>query len=270
MRPASFRHARHVQAVSAAKPRGRRPSFGERRSNPVKSMTVLPGRTETFRVMTWHGLSGPRCGYGTPLRCPAACCSTEALRTWEAGDAEAGHRARIRSKINKHGLRSRKLFNNPADQEMTALYLERCLKCGLTREELRFGRPVIGIARTGGVLSPCSRHRLELTGRIRDGARGADALFGLAGRPRPIRRNPAELRRGSLGAGLAERAGSSSGLWAISTSSAGSPRTAIRPRGISWLPRAWRSTAFCPCASQPIFASSRPRKFHAIWVQALQ
>ncbi len=69
----------------------------------------------------------------------------------------------------KKELRSQKWFNNPADPEMTALYLERYLNYGLTREELQSGKPIIGIAQTGSDLSPCNRHHLELTKRVRDG-----------------------------------------------------------------------------------------------------
>ncbi|MEP3630083.1 MAG: IlvD/Edd family dehydratase [Hyphomicrobiales bacterium] len=66
-------------------------------------------------------------------------------------------------------LRSRAWFNDPSDPEMTALYLERYLNYGLTREELQSGKPIIGIAQTGSDLSPCNRHHIELTKRIRDG-----------------------------------------------------------------------------------------------------
>ena len=51
---------------------------------------------------------------------------------------------------------------------MTAQYLERFLNYGLTREELQSGRPIIGIAQTGGDLVPCNRHHLALAGRVRD------------------------------------------------------------------------------------------------------
>ena len=70
---------------------------------------------------------------------------------------------------NPKDLRSRAWFNDPSDPEMTALYLERYLNYGLTREELQSGKPIIGIAQTGSDLSPCNRHHLELTKRIRDG-----------------------------------------------------------------------------------------------------
>ena len=52
---------------------------------------------------------------------------------------------------------------------MTALYLERYINYGLTWEELRSGKPIIGIAQTGSDLSPCNRHHIELTKRVRDG-----------------------------------------------------------------------------------------------------
>jgi dihydroxy-acid dehydratase len=69
----------------------------------------------------------------------------------------------------KPQLRSQKWFNNPDNQEMTALYLERYLNYGLTRAELQSGKPIIGIAQTGSDLSPCNRHHIELTKRVRDG-----------------------------------------------------------------------------------------------------
>lgn len=52
---------------------------------------------------------------------------------------------------------------------MTALYLEKYINYGLTWEELRSEKPIIGIAQTGSDLSPCNRHHLELTKRVRDG-----------------------------------------------------------------------------------------------------
>lgn len=74
-----------------------------------------------------------------------------------------------KSKIGTENLRSRKWFMNPDNLEMTALYLERYLNYGLTREELQSGKPIIGIAQTGSDLSPCNRHHIELTKRVRDG-----------------------------------------------------------------------------------------------------
>ena len=66
-------------------------------------------------------------------------------------------------------LRSQNWFNNPDNPEMTALYLERYLNYGLTREELQSGKPIIAIAQTGSDLSPCNRHHVELSKRVRDG-----------------------------------------------------------------------------------------------------
>jgi dihydroxy-acid dehydratase len=54
---------------------------------------------------------------------------------------------------------------------MTALYLERYMNWGITREELQAGKPIIGIAQTGSDLSPCNRHHLELAHRVREGIR---------------------------------------------------------------------------------------------------
>ena len=73
-------------------------------------------------------------------------------------------------------LRSREWFDNPDNPDMTALYLERYLNYGLTREELQSGKPIIGIAQTGSDLSPCNRHHLELAKRVREGIREAGGI----------------------------------------------------------------------------------------------
>jgi len=73
------------------------------------------------------------------------------------------------TKIAVDDLRSRKWFMNKDNPEMTALYLERYLNYGLTRDELQSGKPIIAIAQTGSDLSPCNRHHIELTKRVRDG-----------------------------------------------------------------------------------------------------
>ena len=59
---------------------------------------------------------------------------------------------------------------------MTALYIERYLNYGLTRKELQSGKPIIGIAQIGSDLSPCNRHFLELSERIRAGIRDAGGI----------------------------------------------------------------------------------------------
>ena len=73
-------------------------------------------------------------------------------------------------------LRSRAWFDNPENPDMTALYLERYLNYGLTREELQSGKPIIGIAQTGSDLSPCNRHHLVLAERLREGIREAGGI----------------------------------------------------------------------------------------------
>src|SRR3954464_11618648 len=59
---------------------------------------------------------------------------------------------------------------------MTALYIERYLNYGLTREELQSGKPIIGIAQTGSDLSPCNRHHIVLAERVREGIREAGGI----------------------------------------------------------------------------------------------
>ena len=80
----------------------------------------------------------------------------------------------------KHGtmvkLRSQLWFNNPDDPDMTALYIERYMNWGITREELQSGKPIIGIAQSGSDLSPCNRQHLVLAQRIREGIREAGGI----------------------------------------------------------------------------------------------
>jgi len=73
-------------------------------------------------------------------------------------------------------LRSQLWFDNPDNPGMTALYLERYLNFGLTRQELTSGKPIIGIAQSGSDLSPCNRHHLELAKRVREGIRDAGGI----------------------------------------------------------------------------------------------
>jgi dihydroxy-acid dehydratase len=80
------------------------------------------------------------------------------------------------SNASKPRLRSQLWFDNPDNPGMTALYLERYLNFGLTREELTCGKPIIGIAQSGSDLSPCNRHHLELAKRVRDGIHDAGGL----------------------------------------------------------------------------------------------
>ena len=78
--------------------------------------------------------------------------------------------------FEKEKLRSRQWFDDPSDPSATALYLERYLNYGITREELQSGKPIIGIAQTGSDLSPCNRPHVELAKRIREGIREAGGI----------------------------------------------------------------------------------------------
>jgi dihydroxy-acid dehydratase len=73
-------------------------------------------------------------------------------------------------------LRSRAWFDNLDHIDLTALYLEKYLNFGLSLEELRSGKPIIGIAQTGSDLSPCNRHHLVLAQRVREGIREAGGI----------------------------------------------------------------------------------------------
>lgn len=73
-------------------------------------------------------------------------------------------------------LRSRDWFDNPERWDMTALYLERFMNYGTTSEELRSGKPIIGIAQSGSDLSPCNRVHVDLAKRVRDGIRDAGGI----------------------------------------------------------------------------------------------
>src|SRR6201998_835758 len=77
---------------------------------------------------------------------------------------------------SKPRLRSQLWCDNPDNPGMTALYLERYLNYGLTKDELCAGKPIIGIAQTGSDLSPCNRHHLELAKRVREGISDAGGL----------------------------------------------------------------------------------------------
>lgn len=73
-------------------------------------------------------------------------------------------------------LRSSKWLNRSDDKAMSALYLDRYLNYGLTREELMSERPIIGIANSGSDLAPCNRYHLTLAKRVREGIRSAGGI----------------------------------------------------------------------------------------------
>jgi len=73
-------------------------------------------------------------------------------------------------------LRSEIWFNDMTEPGETAVYLERYNNYGLTRKELQSGRPVIGIAQSGGDLVPCNRIHLTLAERVKAGIRDAGGI----------------------------------------------------------------------------------------------
>jgi dihydroxy-acid dehydratase len=82
----------------------------------------------------------------------------------------------MKTKIPAQRLRSQAWFDNPANADMTALYLERTMNFGLGFDELQSGRPMIGIAQTGSDIAPCNRHHLVLAERVREGIRDAGGI----------------------------------------------------------------------------------------------
>ncbi|TFW30511.1 IlvD/Edd family dehydratase [Massilia horti] len=82
----------------------------------------------------------------------------------------------MRDNNGKRRFRSQDWFDNPERIDMTALYLERFMNYGITPEELRSGKPIIGIAQSGSDISPCNRIHLELAKRVRDGIRDAGGI----------------------------------------------------------------------------------------------
>src|SRR6185369_3259890 len=91
-------------------------------------------------------------------------------------ECPTGRKEMTDSKTAKRRLRSQDWFDNPDHIDMTALYLERFMNYGITPEELRSGRPIIGIAQSGSDISPCNRIHLELAKRVRDGIRDAGGI----------------------------------------------------------------------------------------------
>jgi hypothetical protein len=80
------------------------------------------------------------------------------------------------TKTTKRRLRSQDWFDNRDHVDMAAIYLERFMNYGITPEELRSGKPVIGIAQSGSDLTPCNRHHVDLARRVRDGIRDAGGI----------------------------------------------------------------------------------------------
>src|SRR3954471_17370632 len=75
-----------------------------------------------------------------------------------------------------HPFRSREWFAAPERSDMAALYIERFMNYGVTPDELRCGKPIVGIAQSGSDIAPCNRVHLELVHRIRAGTRDAGGI----------------------------------------------------------------------------------------------
>ena len=73
-------------------------------------------------------------------------------------------------------LRSSLWISSHDEPGEAAVYLERYSNYGMTREELRSGRPFIGVAQSGSDLAPCNRIHLALADRIKAGIRDAGGL----------------------------------------------------------------------------------------------
>ena len=86
------------------------------------------------------------------------------------------HKRAPGKRIKSRNLRSAAWFNNPANTDMTALYLERTMNFGLSFGELQSGRLIIGIAQTGSEIAPGNRHHLVLAERVREGIRDAGGV----------------------------------------------------------------------------------------------
>jgi xylonate dehydratase len=73
-------------------------------------------------------------------------------------------------------FRSSEWFDAPGRPDMTALYLERHVADAFTREELRSGKPIIGISQSGSDLAACNRVHLKLVERVKAGIRDAGGI----------------------------------------------------------------------------------------------
>ncbi|PVM77458.1 dihydroxy-acid dehydratase [Caulobacter radicis] len=71
--------------------------------------------------------------------------------------------------MTKKAFRSQQWFNDLKNPDNTSLYLGWFMNYGISLEELRSGKPIIGIAQTGSDLSPCNRHHMVLADRVRSG-----------------------------------------------------------------------------------------------------
>ena len=104
-------------------------------------------------------------------------------------------------------LRSEEWFNNPAHPDGTVIYIERFLNYGITPEELRAGRAIIGIAQVGSDITPCNRGHIETVERVKAGIRdsgGIPFVFPVHPIQESCRRPAAALDRNLAYLGLVE------------------------------------------------------------------
>ena len=98
------------------------------------------------------------------------------LSTLRARTKELEEKLSQLTSTSENTLRSAKWLNRADDKAMSALYMDRYLNYGLTREELMSGKPIIGIAQSGSDLAPCNRYHLTLAKRVREGIRSAGGI----------------------------------------------------------------------------------------------
>ena len=118
-----------------------------------------------------------------------------------------GYKHMSDSKKATKRLRSEEWFNNPAHPDGTVIYIERFLNYGITPEELRAGKPIIGIAQVGSDITPCNRGHIETAERVKAGIRdsgGIPFVFPVHPIQESCRRPAAALDRNLAYLGLVE------------------------------------------------------------------
>ncbi|HEV2594914.1 MAG TPA: IlvD/Edd family dehydratase [Sphingomicrobium sp.] len=90
--------------------------------------------------------------------------------------ADDGKASGLTERIPARPFRSREWFDAPGRPDMAALYLERYMNSAFTREELRSGKPIIGISQSGSDLVPCNRVHLNIVERIKEGIRDGGGI----------------------------------------------------------------------------------------------
>lgn len=81
-----------------------------------------------------------------------------------------------REQTRRGHLRSDHWFADAEEPDQSAVYMGRFSNYGLTGEELRANRPIIGIAQSGSELVPCNFIHVQLAERIKAGIRDAGGM----------------------------------------------------------------------------------------------